>query len=89
MAEPTRDVVLAALARAKELMKRNRDWDLMRALAEATTSATCGKESFKVFRDVRICVDAMVKPPLHQFAESTPRSGAIAAIDAAIESLRG
>lgn len=56
MTDPTPEQIKAALVRAKELVD-NHGWDLIRALAEATTTAQCqGIEGFKVFRDVRAAI---------------------------------
>ena len=89
MPEPSVDTILAALARAKELLKCRNGWSLLKALAEATTSATCGKESYKVFRDVRIEISRNISEPLHDFSNSSTRPVAIAAIDRTIHALRG
>lgn len=89
MAEPTVDTILAALARSKELLKRNRDWDLIKAVAEATTSIQCGMPSYKVFRDVRIEISRNISESLPDFSESVTRPVAIAAIDRTIHALRG
>jgi hypothetical protein len=83
------DTLLPALVRAKELFKRNHEWDLLRALAEATTTAACGMPGYKVFRDARAQVQIRIKQPLPQFCRSTPRSGQVAAIDGTIHALRG
>lgn len=87
MAEP--DTILAALARAKDLLKRNRDWDLLRALAEATTTVQCGQPSYKVFRDVRAEVSQRISVPLPDFSDTADRSKAIEALDRTIHDLRG
>ena len=89
MAEPSTDTILAALARAKELLKRNRDWDLIRALAEATTTVQCGMPSYKVFRDARIAVNRNLSTPLPDFSATATRPVAIDALDRTITSLRG
>lgn len=89
MAEPSTDTILAALARAKELLKRNRDWDLLRALAEATTTVQCAMPSYKVFRDVRIAVNRNIAVPLPDFSETATRPVAIDALDRTIHELRG
>ena len=57
MTEPTREHIVTALQRARDLVQRT-DFDVMRALAEATTTAQCeGLQGFKVFRDVRAAVN--------------------------------
>ena len=89
MPEPSVDTILAALARSKELLKRNRDWDLLKALAEATTTIQCGEPSYKVFRDVRIEINRNISVPLPNFSDSVTRPVAIAAIDRTIHALRG
>ena len=89
MPEPSVDTILAALARSKELLKRNRDWDLLKALAEATTTIQCGEPSYKVFRDVRIEINRNISEPLPNFSDSVTRPVAIAAIDRTIHALRG
>ena len=56
MTEPTPEVIVAALERAKELVSSH-NFELMAALAEATTTAQCHNvEGFKVFRDIRSAV---------------------------------
>ncbi len=89
MAEPSVDTILAALARAKELLKRNRDWDLLKAVAEATTTVQCGMPSYKVFRDVRIEISRNISESLPDFSNSSTRPVAITAIDRTIHALRG
>lgn len=86
-AEATVDDILAALARAKDLLKRNRDWDLFKALAEATTSVVCGKRSYRIYAEAR---NAILPPAeLARFVETQPRLVWIAAIDKTIKTLRG
>lgn len=85
----SRDTVLAALARAKDLLKRNHDWDVIHALAEATTSSACGVPSYLVFRDVRIAVSNNIAEPLPDFCETATRATQIAALDRTITELRG
>jgi len=59
--------VLAALARAKHLIDTNH-FDLVQALAEATTSEQCqGVAGYKVFRDARKAVQSQLIVPLHEF----------------------
>ena len=89
MAETPTDTLLAALAHAKTLLKRNHDWDLLRALAEATTTTACKMPGYKVFRDVRAEVQLRLRQPLPQFSTSTTRSTQVAVIDATINALRG
>lgn len=87
MAEATNDDILAALARAKDLLKRNRDWGLQKALAEATTSVVCGKPSYRIYAEVK---NAILPPAeLASFAETQPRTVWLAAIDKSIKTLRG
>lgn len=87
--EPSKDTVLAALARAKDLLKRNREWDVLRALAEATTTTQCGMPSYLVFRDVRVALGRNISAPLPDFSETATRAVAIDAIDRTIHALRG
>ena len=89
MAEPSIDTILGALARSKDLLKRNKDWDLLKALAEATTTIQCGVPSYAVFRDVRIQISRNISEPLPNFSDSVTRPVAIAAIDRTIYALRG
>lgn len=83
-ADATNADILAALARAKELLKRNNGWDLHKALAEATTSVVCGKPSYRIYAEVKKAI-----PELHLIAETQPRTVWIAAIDKTIKTLRG
>lgn len=77
MSDPTPEDIRDALVRAKELMHNN-GFDLLRALAEATTTAQCrGIQGFKVFRDVRAAI-----PNVHLI---TDKRKALAALDAAIK----
>lgn len=74
--EPTPDIVADALKRAYDLMGEYDAFDLMRALAEATTTAQCrGVQGFKVFAAVRTavadCLPAGVC--LAKFAAEAPR----------------
>lgn len=90
MTEPTKEIVVAALARAKFLMGRNNGWDLIRALAEATTTPQCnGVAGYKVFRDVRAAVAPLLPEPLPDYTKHTNRAGAIAVLEQAINSLKG
>lgn len=89
MAEPSTDTILAALARAKDLLKRNREWDLLRALAEATTTVQCGCPSYRVFRDARIEISRNISQPLPDFSQTSTRAGAIDVLDRTIKTLRG
>ena len=58
MREPTTHDIGEALGRAHTLMQKNQDWDVIRALAESTTTATCnGVEGFRVFAAVRKAVE--------------------------------
>ena len=67
MTEPTKAHVVAALARAKELIEVNH-FDLLQALAEATTTGQCqGVAGYKVFRDARAAVQSQLIVPLHEF----------------------
>ena len=76
MTEPTQEHIVAALERAKELVDKN-NFDLIRAPAEATTTAQCqGIEGFKVFRDTRKAVGNLA---------AGNRTSALAALDAAIK----
>lgn len=86
-AEASVDDVLAALVRAKELLKRNRDWGLQKALAEATTSVACGKPSYRIYAETK---NAILPPAeLADFAETQPRTVWLAAIEHTIKKLRG
>jgi hypothetical protein len=86
MSEATRDDILGALARAKQLLQRNRDWDLHKALAEATTSVVCGKPSYLIYAGVK---NAILPPAeLNEMAETQPRTVWLAAIDNTIKTLR-
>lgn len=89
MAETPDDTLLGALARAKDLIKRNRDWDLLRALAEATTTTQCAMPGYKVFRDVRAAIGDHIPIPLHDFSDTSTRSMQLDAIDKTIHALRG
>lgn len=74
-AEPTTQHIVDALKRARGLVDGN-NFDLIRALAEATTTAQCqGIHGFKVFRDVRKAVGNL---------SAANKSSALAALDAAI-----
>lgn len=53
MAEPSKTDIAAALKRAQVMFRHHPEWDLLRALAEATTSEQCGVLAHKVFRDAR------------------------------------
>jgi len=65
--EPTKAHVVAALARAKELVDLNH-FDLIQALAEATTTEQCqGVAGYKVFRDARAAVQSQLIVPLPDF----------------------
>jgi len=67
MSEPTRDHITAALARAKHLIDTNH-FDLVQALAEATTTEQCqGVPGYKVFRDSRAAVEALLDGPCQEF----------------------
>lgn len=88
MAEPSKDTILAALARAKDLLKRNRNWDVLHALAEATTTIQCGMPGYLVFRDVRTQLGRNITQPLPDFAQTATRTVAIDAIDRTIQTLR-
>lgn len=77
--EPTPHHIHAALVRAKELVESN-NFDLIRALAEATTTAQCqGIEGFKVFRDIRAAVGNLT---------AANKKSALAALDAAIKKVQ-
>lgn len=77
MSDPTPAHIQAALARAKDLVQ-GEGFDLMRALAEATTTAQCeGVQGFKVFAGVR---DAI--PGCHLITDT---KAAVKALDAAIK----
>ena len=61
--EPTPEIIADALRRAKELIERDLKIDLIRALAEATTTAQSqGVAGFKVFRDTRAAVTKCIPP---------------------------
>jgi hypothetical protein len=76
MTDPTPQNIVDALVRAKELVERH-DFDLIRALAEATTTAQCqGIHGFKVFRDTRAAVGNLT---------AANRATAITALDNAIK----
>jgi hypothetical protein len=67
-------------------MKLNEHWDVLRALAEATTTAQCaGVEGFKVFRDVREAVAGVLPKTttLNKFAETADRTEQLNAIEQA------
>lgn len=81
-AEPTTDHLLGALAHAKDLLKRNHEWDLNKAIAEAAVTTCCDVAGHKVFRDARIAVHRNV-------INSAPRAAVIGALDATIQQLRG
>jgi hypothetical protein len=92
MSEPTPDIIVVALGLARDLLKRNRDWDLLRALAEATTSAqSSGIEGFKVFRDTRLAVAAVLPAggdryaQVAAFSSSADHKSAVAVLDKAIK----
>lgn len=86
-ADATVDDILAALVRTKDLLKRNRDWGLHKALAEATTSVVCGKPSYRIYAETK---NAILPPAeLAAFAETQPRTVWLAAIDKTIRTLRG
>lgn len=89
MSETPVDTLLGALARAKDLLKRNRDWDLLRALAEATTTTQCAMPGYKVFRDIRNTVAEQIPVALPDFNDTSTRSMHIDAIDRTIHALRG
>lgn len=58
MTEPTKDIIAQALSNAAELLHRNKDWTLERALAEATTTAQCrGFMGFEVYAGVLRAVE--------------------------------
>ena len=85
MSEPTKEIIVAALARAKFLMGRNNGWDLIRALAEATTTPQCsGVAGYKVFRDVRAAVTPLLPVPLPDYSRMSNRAKAIAVLDKTI-----
>lgn len=74
--EPTPEIVAEALKRAYDLMGEYETFDLMRALAEATTTAQCkGIQGFKVFAAVREAVSACLPSGvcLAKFAAESPR----------------
>lgn len=73
MAEPTQEQLTAALSKARKMLSANPDWDVIRALAEAT-AAVDGVASFKVFRDVRSTVEEVIGGPLPEFAATATRS---------------
>lgn len=76
MTEPTQQHIIDALVRAKELVEHH-DFDLIRALAEATTTAQCrGIQGFKVFRETRAAVGNLT---------AANQKTAVAALDAAIK----
>ena len=74
--EPTPQHIFDALARAKDLVE-TQDFDLIKALAEATTTAQCqGVHGFRVFRDVRNAVGNL---------SAANKTAAVAALDAAMK----
>jgi hypothetical protein len=76
MTEPTRQHIIDALVRAKEMVEQH-DVDLIRALAEATTTAQCqGIQGFKVFRETRAAVGNLT---------AANQTAAVGALDAAIK----
>ena len=61
--DPTPDVIADALRRAQDLIRGDLKIDLIRALAEATTTAQSqGVQGFKVFRDTRAAVGKCIPP---------------------------
>ena len=83
--EPTTDNIADALARAKELVKRNHA-NLIQALAEGTTTAQCqGVQGFKVFRDVRAAVEAVLEKnvSLTTFSDTASEADVITALEQA------
>jgi hypothetical protein len=88
MPEPTPTIIATALRNAHGLMKANDDWDIFRALAQATTTAQCqGVEGFKVFRDTRQAL-AQVLPKtmtLLKFSETAPRREQLTVLERAAQ----
>jgi hypothetical protein len=61
--EPTPEVIADALRRAQQLIRSDLKIDVIRALAEATTTAQSqGVSGFKVFRDTRAAVTKCIPP---------------------------
>jgi hypothetical protein len=88
--EPTPEIVVSALSRAKFLMGRNNGWDLLKALAEATTSTQCGGVAgYKVFRDVRAAVTRLAPQPLPDYSRMANRAAAIALLEKTIQIVKG
>ena len=76
-----------ALLRASTLLGRHNDWDLIKALAEATTTEQCGEPSYKVFASARQAVQNVIDRPLPDFSATANRTDNIRALSRAIESL--
>lgn len=88
--EPTTEVLVAALSRAKFLMTRNNGFDLIQALAHATTTTQCGGVAgYKVFRDIRAAVTPLAPEPLPDYSRIANRAAAIALLDKTIETMKG
>jgi len=61
--EPTAEILVDALRRAQQLIQSDLKIDLIRALAEVTTTAQSqGVSGFKVFRDTRAAVTKCIPP---------------------------
>lgn len=78
--QPTPDIIAQALKRAHDLMREYDAFDLMRALAEATTTAQCqGVQGFRVFAAVREAVSDVLPPDtcLAKWAATAPRNTVI------------
>lgn len=88
--EPTNEVIVAALSRAKFLMGRNNGFDLIQALAQATTTTQCaGVAGYKVFRDVRAAVAPMLPQPLPDYSRMANRAAAMTLLEKTIQTVKG
>lgn len=84
--EPTPEIVADALKQAQELMREYDAFDLIRALAEATTTQQCrGVQGFKVFAAVREAVSQVLPKgeTLPRFSETAKRDRQIDALKSA------
>jgi hypothetical protein len=88
--EPTAEVIADALKRAKELIERDGNIDLIRALAEATTTAQSqGVQGFKVFRDTRAAITKCIPPSsnLVSFNDTATTAQAVKVLNKAIKAV--
>lgn len=68
--EPTPEIIAQTLNRAENLMREHESFDLMRALAEATTSAQCaGIQGFKVFAALRTTIGEALPGKDHPYVK--------------------